>query len=368
MSETLIASGDQAMVQLGIQIQRDAIADMLSGRMIASMANQTAAYERLGKDVDYTQVGTALRINLEQIYTDGRNQETLLWEGVDRSIQIEAQNLVTEYDRLKDEFLLDTEDMPAFLTNWINKRKKALGLLPPEPSAGVVAAQKKVDNLSPVDVQAYESFKADFIKSPDEYLRIRGVSPEVRKIVQDMSEGVDYDNFPNLADELVSVAVDALSRRRGLGKTQSAEYRGILKVANANSELFKQRALQDTVPIDPDDFDTAQDIAKFRSRMLTLAREAAGDPNRATEAKMYGEMAAAALRDLDAGLDVGANKAYDAARAFSFGFNEGIRRTFIGDAVGVNRFGADLTTPELLDPQNILRGNLRRCTPHGSNY
>ena len=106
MSETLIASGDQAMVQLGIQIQRDAIADMLSGRMIASMANQTAAYERLGKDVDYTQVGTALRINLEQIYTDGRNQETLLWEGVDRSIQIEAQNLVTEYDRLKDEFLL----------------------------------------------------------------------------------------------------------------------------------------------------------------------------------------------------------------------------------------------------------------------
>ena len=75
MSETLIASGDQAMVQLGIQIQRDAIADMLSGRMIASMANQTAAYERLGKDVDYTQVGTALRLNLEQIYTDGRNQE-----------------------------------------------------------------------------------------------------------------------------------------------------------------------------------------------------------------------------------------------------------------------------------------------------
>ena len=34
--------------------------------------------------------------------------------------------------------------------------------------------------------------------------------------------------------------------------------------------------------------------------MLTLAREAAGDPNRAT-AKMYGVMAAAALRDLDAG-------------------------------------------------------------------
>ena len=166
-----------------------------------------------------------------------------------------------------------------------------------------------------------------------------------------MSEGVDYDNFLNLADELVSVAVDALSRRRGLGKTQSAEYRGILKVANANSELFKQRGLQDTVPVDPDDFDSAQDIAKFRSRMLTLAREAAGDPNRATEAKMYGEMAAAALRDLDAGLDVGANKAYDAARAFSFGFNEGIRRTFIGDATGVNRFGADLTTPELLIPK-----------------
>ena len=37
-------------------------------------------------------------------------------------------------------------------------------------------------------------------------------------------------------------------------------------------------------------------------------------------------------------------------------FNEGIRRTFIGDAVGVNRFGADLTTPELLIPKIFSGG------------
>ena len=139
MSETLIASGDQAMVQLGIKIQRDAIADMLSGRMIASMANQTAAYERLGKDVDYTQVGTALRANLEQIYTDAETKKRFFGRALIVRLKLKRktwfQNMID-----KEEFLLDTEDMPAF-DQLDQQAQKSLGLLPPEPSA-VVAAQK----------------------------------------------------------------------------------------------------------------------------------------------------------------------------------------------------------------------------------
>jgi len=346
MSLALIDSGDPTMVSLGLKIQQDAISDMFSGRMIELMANQTAAFERLGRQVDFNQVGLALRTNLNQIVDDGRNQETLLWEAVDRSVEIKPINLVNEFDRFVEEVFLDTESQPAFLVNYINKRKQRLGLIEPDPPKALVKAQAKVDGLSPLDINDFEKFRTDFLANPEEYLRIRGVSPEVREMILDTT-GVN-------TNEAIELAADALSRRKGIGQSFLAELRNVKKVANARSELT--RAQQTNLDPELDEFDTAKDVALFRSRMLTLAREAAGDPNRATEAKFYGELAQAALRDLDQGLDVGANKAYDAARAFSFGFNDSIKRTFIGEATGVTRFGADIITPELLIPK-LFAGN-----------
>lgn len=88
------------------------------------------------------------------------------------------------------------------------------------------------------------------------------------------------------------------------------------------------------------------ELLRFRSRMLALAREADAKQE-FNDARIYGQMAEAALEDLSGIGDDVAQTVTD-ARVFSRQLNETFRRTFAGTASASTRNGADRIPPEML--------------------
>ena len=102
---------------------------------------------------------------------------------------------------------------------------------------------------------------------------------------------------------------------------------------------------------------TSGELTRFRSRMLSLAREAQGQ-GRSNDARILGEMAEAALADLDAmfnGPNSGVLRTfgetaenYNAARQFSRELHDTFTRTFAGRAAARGRGGELRIPPELM--------------------
>jgi hypothetical protein len=100
---------------------------------------------------------------------------------------------------------------------------------------------------------------------------------------------------------------------------------------------------------------TYTDLKDFRQWLLKMSREAARNPERHSDAEIYGTLADAVLKDIDAVLAQQGNKAYDTARAFSRSLNDTFTRTYAGNALAKGVYG-DRIPPELL---------LRRATAGG---
>jgi len=95
---------------------------------------------------------------------------------------------------------------------------------------------------------------------------------------------------------------------------------------------------------------TSGEVQIFRSRMLSLARESAAK-NEWSDARIYGELAEAAMDDLTVGISVakpGDAAAFDAARAWSRQLNETFGGTFAGKSLAVAGEGQNRIPPELL--------------------
>jgi len=90
----------------------------------------------------------------------------------------------------------------------------------------------------------------------------------------------------------------------------------------------------------------------FRSNMLRMAREAGSNPERSSEAVLYGRMAEAALDDIDQvfkakGVTPAARQAYDTARDFSKSLHAVFTNTFTGKNLAEGAQGLRLA-PEAL--------------------
>lgn len=98
---------------------------------------------------------------------------------------------------------------------------------------------------------------------------------------------------------------------------------------------------------------TSGELLRFRSRMLSLAREHSSKGN-SNEARIYGEMAESALEDLSAVAD--RTPGLNEARQFSRELNDTFTRTFAGDTQATKRTGADRIPPELVMRQALGEG------------
>lgn len=107
---------------------------------------------------------------------------------------------------------------------------------------------------------------------------------------------------------------------------------------------------------------TSGELIMFRSRALALARES-DIQGKVNDARIYGELAEAALNDLDnmASTPVfGAYgrlaEGYDAARQFSRELNEIFTRTFAGQALETGRRGRAAVQPEIMLRRALASG------------
>lgn len=104
---------------------------------------------------------------------------------------------------------------------------------------------------------------------------------------------------------------------------------------------------------DTSDPTNTKELMRFRSIMLDSAREAeiAG---KSQDARMYGQLADAALADLDGAFGTG-NNAYNDARAFTKELHDKYTRSFVGKTLASGRFGEKIA-PELVLKRAIASG------------
>lgn len=111
---------------------------------------------------------------------------------------------------------------------------------------------------------------------------------------------------------------------------------------------------------------TLGELQRLRSRMLALARAAAGQGN-ANDARIYGNLAEGALNSMNSAFTPGQiggvmrtlgarQEAYDAARGFSRELNDTFTRSFAGNALATTATGADRIPPELMLRRALATG------------
>lgn len=111
---------------------------------------------------------------------------------------------------------------------------------------------------------------------------------------------------------------------------------------------------------------TFGEIAKFRSRMLALARQA-GANKQFEDARTYGRLAESAMDDMTSAMtaaDQGTISAaqmtaFDAARNFSRQLHDTFTRTFVGRSLSTGATGARRTPPEVVLRQAFASGGER---------
>jgi len=100
---------------------------------------------------------------------------------------------------------------------------------------------------------------------------------------------------------------------------------------------------------------SSTELVDMRSTALNLARKLSAD-GLYNEARIAGDFASAALRDLENIADESLSAAYTNARAYSRSLNDVFTRGLAGDILQTTREGAQKQAPELL-AQKLLQGN-----------
>ena len=113
--------------------------------------------------------------------------------------------------------------------------------------------------------------------------------------------------------------------------------------------------------LDPEDLPTelspvtSEELVKIRSLVLDKSRSFMSTKER-DKARVGYEFAQSLLDDLNSGTSrKGFKKGYDIARAYSKALNDVFTRAFTGKALARDKFGAEITPPELL-AEKLLRG------------
>lgn len=160
----------------------------------------------------------------------------------------------------------------------------------------------------------------------------------------------------NLEQTYNQIVSDTLPELRG--KKLPAVVRNFLeRVSKPQEGKFDyDPATMSVMPMDSQPAGTnAAEMRKLRSELLTMARAAARDPDQAGMERVYSDLAAATMDDLDTAFKASGDRAYDEARAFSRELNDTFTRSFVGQATGTGKYG-DRVAPEVLLQKALASG------------
>lgn len=187
------------------------------------------------------------------------------------------------------------------------------------------AALEAAAGINPANARSRASFGVRVTEILDEAMT------DVRAVEVERWGQVDQ-NLPGRADNL-------LQRLQGIRKQRLPEER-LPEIVTG----FEQRM------VDGDGVTTSGELILIRSRMLKQARDAAATPGQADASRVFGELAEAALDDMDSLLVATPEQriAYESAREWSRQLNDTFMRTFVGDALALKKTGAERIPPELV--------------------
>jgi hypothetical protein len=186
------------------------------------------------------------------------------------------------------------------------------------------AALEAAGNINPSNARSRSAFG----------VRVNEIMTEALDDVR----AVEAERWGQVAQDLPGRA-DGLLARIGAIRSQRLPEEPLPAIVTG----FERRML------DSDAVTTSGELILLRSRMLKQSREAAGQ-NRWDDARVFGEMAEAALEDMNR-LLIGKPEqrvAYESAREWSRQLNDTFMRTFASDALAVDKAGATRIPPELV--------------------
>ena len=341
VAQALIAQGDAESIRIATQLRTDAIESLISQSLIRANDNAKTTAARLGSNADFDVIGLNLSTQFDQIIKNANEQEAKLWDQVPKEMTVPMDGFFDEVDRIKDKYLLETEDFPKNIAGQLDLFKGRLGLTdsPSTANPAISSAEKALNNITPTARADYDDVLS-IVKNPE----------QLRMFTQ--GRQMDTVDMSYALSEPVRVLDAIRARRAKYGSSLSAGDKSRLntaeRVANAELKLLKAR---DQAGLDPVEATEVGEVnvdimAKLRSRALDAAREAMKNGDKGT-AKALGDLANAALRQLEL-VQEGGNAAYDTARTFSRGKNDALRRTFLGDTMARDRDGGEVIDPSLM--------------------
>ena len=298
--EALGKTGPEGLIAAS-KLRYDRFVNGIETRLSLADANAARKIAKISKDTPEAraQIGRIVKDEVELALTQARGVESELWtatiEGQTRPTRITIQEKVPREGRDADRIFDNTGIRP---TVTVPRQVIQVPTLTPKETANAFLAR------------ASEMGPALF----------KDIPPQIRKIMDSFGiseESVKLFREGKLTDEYLTS-----------GKVPPSVYRG-KGVMSPGMPPIKEQPVQDLV--------------NYRSKLLGMAREAAGE-GKLANADFYSKLADGMMKDLDTLKD----PMYDQAREFSRALNDAFTRTYAGNLTAVTGKGKDRVPVETL--------------------
>ena len=407
MIDMMIQTGDPKLIEEASKIKKRLVTNIVEARLAQALdeADHHVSKLKIDDPEAVEEAGKRVHTIVKQALDDVADQRNALWEAVDQTLPADARNIEEVFGEHEDIFAAYMETKPSqyppVIRSYLEKIFRA-DVAPEEAAAKIsVAARKaqgkvtssqdKIQDLAdkfPDDYRAFQEAAQgaglrEYARRPEEVRRalagrlplgeevadplhprvLRGEGEDTGTFVvalEGEAEPFDPVNFDALTDQLAAIT------RAGRAKGASAVEKRIAQFAELEStSLQNQRrvmeesalaAAERRVAAPPGEgaaepIITLRDLKLFRSQMGNEAATARAAQDW-TKVNIYGDMAAAAQRDIEAisvdGRSAEVIDAFNTAKAFSKAEHDAFTRSFGGKILRRTGAGEQRIDPELL--------------------
>ena len=358
--DLLAATKDPQALKLAAKLREGFAQEAITARLDAATAQAVStvnAAVRTGQG-ETRDLNRLIYQNLTQALADWRAAERAAYGRVDLTEEVMPNSTISTWSRIVNEDLLPESPVPGMIPQFVTRisGEQVVDPLPQQIQSRLTVLGREEDAAegvlrrtqqgSPRAVEEFNSALAErgFSESLplDEQLRIYG---EVR------------DLFETTGENRFRAGVPGMVRKRAARLAEKSA-----QLAGARSEIARLRQDLAGVP-EPGPAEvppiTIGELKKFRTEMLDMARTAESQ-GYFRDARMYGQMAEAALDDigvtakrleeieLAGGELTPAQRALVEAHTISRTGNDVFSRTFANNLMATDRRGANRIPPELL--------------------
>ena len=385
MVDLMIAMDDPSLLDAAATMQRNIYEELLQSRLnqVEGKAADTAGNIISTTPTAAKKAGEVIETQTRQVLTEARDQERILYTRVNKTEPAAAGSVVAAFDQIRAD-LLPESPFPSLITRFVNRVSgRDMETVEDAFVVGYRETQDEISRLRSIADKRKDKFQEFETKYPGAADRVDGAlayGTDMNAVIAEIKS--DLGSFDTVIRDLANVAgnyrekgldvvgsdLSAVERARVASHAErlidflQAEQKVIDTQAyqrNYSARLQESQAAEAARAPDAPDV-TVGDLTRFRSEMLSMARDARAAGNY-RDSNFYGQMAEAALDDLGLASQTIGPKTQNqlnlqAAHNFSRSLNDVFTRAFSGDILGKSRTGAAKLPPELVF-DTVMRGS-----------